>query len=343
MLHDQSRRDVLKLLGTGGAVSLAGCAGEGGDPTESDDPTGEDEGSNGADDPDAIYVSGAYALYPMMLVWADEYGGDIVVDGGGAGRGMSDALGGQADIGMVSRDIREEEIAEGAFWVSSCMDTVLGTINENHPAIDTIYEQGLTWDDLEDIVLQEVDTWDEVLGTDLGDAVVVTSGRSDSSGAAEVWSAALGDYSQSDVTNVVDANYNGDEPMAQGIRSDENAIGFNNINYAYSPDTGELIDGIRPVPIDLNGDGQLGTEEDFYGERVELLEAITEGVYPAPPSREEFLVSNGPFEGEIYEFVEWILTDGQAFIEEAGYAPLADEDLEEELGYLESGTRPEVE
>jgi len=51
-----------------------------------------------------IKISGAFALYPMMGTWADEYQRlhpDIKIDlsAGGAGKGMSDALMGIVDIG----------------------------------------------------------------------------------------------------------------------------------------------------------------------------------------------------------------------------------------------------
>ena len=46
-----------------------------------------------------ITVSGAFALYPMMVAWAEEYqnihpGVRIDVSAGGAGKGMADTLGG---------------------------------------------------------------------------------------------------------------------------------------------------------------------------------------------------------------------------------------------------------
>src|SRR5512141_967776 len=70
-----------------------------------------------------ISVSGAFALYPMMTVWAEEFtklhpGVTFDVQGGGAGKGMTDTLAGAVDIGMISRKIKPEEEAQGAYWVS---------------------------------------------------------------------------------------------------------------------------------------------------------------------------------------------------------------------------------
>src|SRR3974377_734130 len=57
---------------------------------------------------------GAFALYPLMVKWGDEYSKlypnvKFDISAGGAGKGMTDALGGQVDLGMVSRSIKPEE------------------------------------------------------------------------------------------------------------------------------------------------------------------------------------------------------------------------------------------
>ena len=67
-----------------------------------------------------ISVSGAFALYPMMTVWADEFQKlhpDVQFDvqGGGAGKGMTDTIAGAVDIGMISRKIKDEEAQQGIF------------------------------------------------------------------------------------------------------------------------------------------------------------------------------------------------------------------------------------
>ena len=74
-----------------------------------------------ADGGGTIAISGAFALYPMMTRWAEEYTAvnpDIKFDvsAGGAGKGMTDALSGAVEIGMVSRDISAEEEAQGGLF-----------------------------------------------------------------------------------------------------------------------------------------------------------------------------------------------------------------------------------
>ncbi len=70
-----------------------------------------------------IAISGAFALYPMMTVWAEEFqklhpNVNFDVSGGGAGKGMTDTIAGAVDIGMVSRSIKPEEEAQGAYGIA---------------------------------------------------------------------------------------------------------------------------------------------------------------------------------------------------------------------------------
>ncbi len=79
-------------------------------------------------------MSGAFALYPMMTVWAAEFSKvnpDVQFDvqGGGAGKGMTDTLSGAVDIGMISRAIKPEEEAQGAFWVAVTKDAVFPVVS----------------------------------------------------------------------------------------------------------------------------------------------------------------------------------------------------------------------
>jgi len=290
-----------------------------------------------------IRISGAWALYPMMLIWADEYQKThdvkINVSGGGAGKGMSDVLADQVDIGMVSRPVRKEELEQGAFHLAVTKDAVVATINSKNPVIDEIFEEGLTRKELKKIFMREITEWGEIIRQELDDDKIVVYGRSDASGAAKIWAQFLGDYTQSDCQDKADANFDGDQPVALAVSREKNSIGFNNLNYAYNVETGGFAEGIRPVPIDLNGNGKLDDDENFYAKREQFIYNVSIGKYPSPPGRLEYVVSNGPFEGEVKKFVSWILTDGQALVENNGYIKLGHSKLKEEIDFLNRGKR----
>lgn len=292
---------------------------------------------------ETIKISGAWALYPMMCVWAEEYQKiydvKIEVTGGGAGKGISDVLNGQVDIAMVSRPIKQEELDLGAFYLAVTKDAVIATINAENPIREELFARGISRQELQAIFMKDVTRWGELIGKDLENDNIVVYGRADASGAAKVWASYLGDYSQADLQGKADANFSGDQALCNGVKDKKNAIGFNNLNYAYDMEKGCFATAICPVPIDLNGDQILNPGEDFYTNRSDLVNNVSDGTYPAPPSRLEYLVGKSQFSKEAKKFISWIMTDGQQYIKENGYVELPAEDLTKELKYLEIGYR----
>src|SRR5687768_6826699 len=76
-------------------------------------------GENSVELEGTISISGAFALYPLTVKWAEEFkkihpNVKFDISAGGAGKGISDVLGGLVDLGGVSRDIYSEEIGKGA-------------------------------------------------------------------------------------------------------------------------------------------------------------------------------------------------------------------------------------
>ena len=300
------------------------------------------------DQENTIKISGAFALYPMMGTWADEYQRlhpDIKIDlsAGGAGKGMSDALMGIVDIGMVSREIYQAEIDQGVFWVSVAKDAVVATINSENPVVDTLLEQGVTKQQFEGIFLsREIQTWGELVNSTEHDKRIRVYTRSDACGAAQTWAQYLGDYTQDDLTNVADSAINDDPNLAAAVQGDSTATGYNNINFVYDPMTKEPYAGLLPLPIDLNGNGHLDDNESFYGNRTAMVNAIAQNIYPSPPARALHLVTKNNFTGATKDFVHWILTDGQSLVPESGYVQLSQELMMQQLEYLETGVRPEI-
>ena len=283
-----------------------------------------------------IRVSGAWALYPMMVKWAEEYqrihpGVKVEVSAGGAGKGMADALAGLVDIGMVSRDIYPDEIEKGAFYVIVTKDAVVATMNRDNPVLRDILAKGVTRQTFYNIYIAgNVTTWGQVVDRpDVNDEIHVYT-RSDAAGAPETWARYLSKR-QEDLRGV---GVYGDPGLLEAVGKDRLGIGFNNIGYAYDTASKKQLEATRVIPIDINENGRIDPEEDFYETRDEIVQAIAEGLYPSPPARNEHLVAKGRFTGMTKDFVKWILTDGQKYVEEMGYVPLPSEVIQEQLGKL---------
>lgn len=266
-----------------------------------------------------IRVSGAWALYPMMVRWAEEFRKlhpkvRIDVSAGGAGKGAADTLAGMVDIGMVSREIRPEETRQGLFGVPVVKDAVFPTINSNNPVLATLMKKGIKKSIFTDLwILGKPLTWGAVAGQAVPTKIQVYT-RSDSCGAAETWAKYLG-KKQEDLKGV--AVY-GDPGVAEAVRRDPAGIGFNNLNYAYDMRTGRPVPGLQIAPIDVNENGRVDPGERLTSKH-DAIQAVLTGKYPSPPARDLYLVAKGNFKGTSLAFVRWILTDGQRYAEEVGY------------------------
>ncbi|MCS6828186.1 MAG: extracellular solute-binding protein [Caldilinea sp.] len=285
---------------------------------------------------ETISISGAFALLPMVSLWAEKYQAlnpnvRFDIQGGGAGKGMTDVLSGAVDIAMLSREARAEEIARGATLVPVVIDAVVGVVNVDNPHLAEILAVGLTPERTRAIwVERTVTTYGQWLNNGSADPITVYT-RADASGAGEMWARFAGGATQEELQGI---GVNGDPGLAEAVRQDRLGVGYNNIAFAYDPTTGEPTPGLRVIPIDLNGDGAIRPDEDFYASKAAVVDAISRRVYPFPPARELYLVTKGEPGPTIRAFYRWILTDGQQYVTQAGYAPLTQEQIDAVLAKL---------
>jgi phosphate transport system substrate-binding protein len=280
-----------------------------------------------------ITISGAFALYPMMTRWAEEFqkihpNVKFDISGGGAGKGMTDALSGAVDIGMVSRAIKPAEVSQGAFYVGCVKDAAFPVVNAKNPVITDIMAKGITQDTFRKIFITgEIKTWGEVVGKPQITDEIHLYTRSDSAGAADVWAQFLGGTGQADLKGI---GVNGDPGLLDAVVKDPLGIGYNNLGYAFDLSTGKLPNGAVVVPIDVNKNG-IADPDETLSTLAQAMTAVANGKYPSPPGRVENLVTKGKPSALVQTFIVWTLTDGQKFVSEAGFVQLTPDLLAEAL------------
>ncbi len=283
-----------------------------------------------------ITISGAFALYPMVVQWAGEFKKEnpqvrFNISAGGAGKGMADALTGTADLGMVSRDIMPEEKEKGAWWISLTSDAVVATMSAENPYAEQIRKRGLSHDEITSVYIDGTITfWEQLFDLPSKTPISVYT-RSDACGAAATWAQYMGGQ-QEDLLGI---GIFGDPAIAEAVIKDINGVGYNNTIFVYDIKTGKKRPGIEIIPIDLNDNGMIDKEEGFYTDFNSMLGAISSGNYPSPPARELYFVSKGiPPKKITRDFIFWILTSGQKFVKDAGYVPLTGQKLQEAIQNL---------
>lgn len=293
--------------------------------------------SNGDTLKGKITLSGAFALYPLAVKWAEEFQKlhpkvTVNVSAGGAGKGMTDALSKMVDLGMYSKSVSPEERAKGAWWIAVAKDAVLPTISVSNPVLADLKKKGLTRQKLYDIFISgTMITWGQAVGNN-SKVELQAFTRSDACGAADMWAKYLNGKKQEDLLGL---GVNGDPGVADAVRRTPEGIGYNNLGFIYEMSTRKIYAGLEVIPIDLNGNGTIDPDEDFYGTMDQVMKAINDGKYPSPPARDLYFVSGGKPGNELVKvFLKWILSDGQKFVNEAGYVSIKPEQIKTELQKL---------
>jgi phosphate transport system substrate-binding protein len=282
-----------------------------------------------------INISGAFALYPITVKWAQEFKKqhpNVVfnISAGGAGKGITDALSGLVDIGLASRDINPAEIKKGAYTIYVTKDAVVPTFNTGNPNAAILEAKGLTRDQFLNVfVTGNIKNWNQLGGKVSVPIHVYT--RSDAAGAAETWAK----YFNKKQEDLLGVGVYGDPGLAQAVKKDVTGIGFNNLAYLYDLKNRKQVAGVHALPIDVNGNGKIDADENFYDTIDQLTDAIATGRYPSPPARNlGFLFKGKPQRRELVAFVKFVLTDGQKYVDENGYISLSKQKIAEELKKL---------
>lgn len=289
-----------------------------------------------------ISISGAFALYPLAVLWSEDFKKEnpdvrFNISAGGAGKGIADVLTNMVDIGLVSRDLHAQELEKGAYPVLVANDAVIGTINSEHPNYKLIKERGFTQEELRHIFLGGYyKLWSDIDSRFVQEPLEVYV-RSDAAGAAETW-AKFFKANQEDLKGI---GIFGDPGLAQAIKDNKLAIGFNNINYVYDLKSKKASAQIAALPIDLNQNGKIDPDENFYDSIDQLTSAVAQQKYPSPPARElMFVVRNDQQTRLLKAFIEFVLQEKQqAYLLENGYVPLEKDVIAQQLQKLSIGDK----
>ena len=285
----------------------------------------------------SISFSGAFALYPLAQTWAAEYnkthpGIRFDIQAGGAGKGLTDCLSGLVDVGMFSREFSPEEKAKGVWWVALCKDAVLPTLNAHNPFLKAIQKRGIKKEEFKSIFVDHtITTWEQLLGITGSSHKINVYTRADAAGAADAWASFFGKKQE----NIKGIGISGDPGVADAVRKDINAIGFNNTLFVFDQKSGKKLTGIDVAPIDVNANGTLDPNENVYGNLRQFLKAVNDGSFPSPPARQLYFITKGKSQRkEVLDFFKWVLTDGQKLVDAAGYVPLPKAIINDQLAKL---------
>lgn len=193
-----------------------------------------------------LSIEGSTSMQKMMQEMADAFMAahtDITVEytGNGSSAGIRAVIMGSADMGAVSRVVREEELNQGLQAVHIAWDAIAVIV---HPSNNV---ENLTSRQVAGIYRKEITNWSEVGGPD-AEIVVIT--RDPASGTREAFDAIFG--IRDEVHADQEASKTGETLIA--VAQNPNAIGYISLNYVRKGVKTLRIDGVAPTEENvLNG------------------------------------------------------------------------------------------
>ncbi|RUL48191.1 phosphate ABC transporter substrate-binding protein [Lysinibacillus antri] len=239
-----------------------------------------------------ISISGSTSVGPLAEKLAHKYSENenvnIEINQIGSSAGITNAINGVSEIGMSSRDLKEEETASGLHEVVIAYD---GIVVVTHPSNKV---KDLTIDQVKQIFTGEVTNWSELGGDDM--EIVVVS-REDGSGSRDAFQEIV-DYSSGElVRSSIIASGNGN--IKTTVANNKHAIGF--ISFEYIDDTISTVD--------ING--VEATAENVLQQKYSLSRPFL------------FVYKEGKLTEGGQQFIDFILSeDGQQIVAEAGAIPI---------------------
>lgn len=238
-----------------------------------------------------VTISGSTSVGPLAeklaMKYEEENDVKIEVNQIGSSAGITNAISGVSQIGMSSRDLKQEEKDSNLQELIIAYDGIVVVAHPSNPVKD------LTMEQVKQIFTGEITNWKEVGGKDM--EIVVVS-REDGSGSRDAFQEIVGYESGQLIKNAIVASGNGN--IKTTVAMNKHAIGF--ISFEYVDESVSTMD--------ING--VQAKAENVLAGQYEL-------------SRPFLFVHKEDVPESAKQFMEFILTpEGQKVVESAGAIPL---------------------
>ena len=236
-----------------------------------------------------VTVSGSTSVGSPMEKLAEAFEGKnsgvkVEVQQLGSSAGIKNAIEGVSEIGMSSRDLKDEEKSSGLKETIIATDGIAVITNKANKVTD------LTLDQVKDIYTGKITNWKEVGGED---APIVVVSREDGSGTRDGFQEKVGFESEELIKDAQISDGSGN--IKSTVEGNVNAIGY--ISFGY---VDEAVNAVKVDGVEINHETVANTEYVI--------------------ARPFILVNKDGISDNAQALIDFILSDeGQSILEEKGF------------------------
>ena len=212
----------------------------------------EENKTNRTKPSETVTISGSTSVGTLIEKEAEKFkqentGTNVEINQIGSSSGIKDAINGTVEIGMSSRDLKEEEISEGLVEVEVAFDGVAVITSENNKV------GSLKLSQVKDIYTGKITNWKDVGGED---SKIVVVSREDGSGTRDEFQEIVG-YTSEELYKEAIIGY-GSDNIKTTVAGNNHAIGFISFEYIDDSVNTVKIDDIAPIAENVkNGEYKL--------------------------------------------------------------------------------------
>lgn len=207
--------------------------------------------SEGSGNEVTISISGSTSVGPLMLKVQEKYEEEnsnviLEVQENGSGAGIKDVQNGVSEIGMSSRELKEEE-KSSVDGTIICYDGIALIVHPENKV------ENITLEQIKDIYTGKITNWKEVGGED---APIVVISREEGSGTRSAFQEIVGYESEELVKDASISDGSGN--VQASVAGNKNAIGFVSFEYINDSVKDLTVNEVEPIAANVkSGDYKL--------------------------------------------------------------------------------------
>jgi glycine cleavage system H lipoate-binding protein/ABC-type phosphate transport system substrate-binding protein len=261
-------------------------------------------------------------LYNLIMNWTNEYNRinpnlkiNVIKS---ADNTISGTLNSGTGIGFVTGDVYAASHNQSLWNVVVGRDVIVPIMNVKNPLLVEIANKGITAQKLlQALENPEHRTWGVLLGNEYDTPLHYYSMNDPSI------ESAVTNFLNSHQLKIGGINVISSDEMISAVQNDPAAIGFCRLTDVTDLTSQGLVNGIRLIPIDKNGNGVVDRMENIYGNLENFTRGVWIGKYPKILSGKIYALSSGkPKNNAEVAFLQWVLNDGQQYLNTNGFSSL---------------------
>ena len=218
----------------------------------------------------------------------------------------------KADIIATATPNELPTAKEGYKQIAIAKIVYLPVVNTKHPEIKKLLKKGIHVDELKSIFFK-----------DKGDTEFIPNSNFNVLTRSACAAVSFSSFLKEDIKTLVNDydKIENDSLLIDLVIKDTLGITFLDPSNIYDANTGKIKQGITVLPIDLNNNGTIDSDENFYSERKVLIERLKKDNIELPSGLLTVTISEREH-SNFYKYISWFKEKGKTIIENFGFLPL---------------------